>query len=115
MSEAAAMEDTPNLALTIFVTLNVKNSSAVSDCSFNFARNHDEANNLRDSRIYATLWTLKQVGGLYVGQHPNRHMVLRIILILAGNIKTCPGPLSKCNICNKTFHRNHSSAADFVL
>ena len=64
------------------------------------------------SSICTVLWSYKQEKGYYVVQRPNCHAALKILLLLAGDIETCPGP-TKCNNCSKIIRRNQTSTTCF--
>ena len=47
--------------------------------------------------IVSSLWSYKQTHAMVL--RPKN--VIRILLIISGDIETCPGPIVKCNCCGK--------------
>ena len=62
--------------------------------------------NLEETFIYSSLWTNKETNLFWL--RPHRQGFATLLLLLAGDIETCPGPASRkmCRDCHKTFRKN---------
>ena len=65
---------------------------------------------LIESFIYSSLWVNKEVNLFWF--RPKPRGVAAVLLLMAGDIETCPGPVQRkvCFICNKTIRRNQRSS-----
>ena len=71
--------------------------------------NKDDINlNFSESFINSSIWVYHQQRGLRL--QPNRNTFIRLLLLLCGDIETCPCPAIKCCSCLKTVRRNQSRA-----
>ena len=70
-----------NLALTVFILFYAKKPTFASANSVCYSFHMDEVTDIKDLRITPSLWVYNLC-------------ILCILLILAGDIETCPGP--KC-------------------
>ena len=52
--------------------------------------------------ILSSLWQFRQQNGMNLRFKD----ALRILLIISGDVELCPGPLTKCNQCNKGIRKN---------
>ena len=96
-----------NIALLIFIFLNVKKQSFAGSNSVCYSFNDEEVLDVHNSRITSSLWVYKQERCIYFGQ--KSYSGLSLLLILAGDVELCPGPSVKCVSCNKTIRKNQSS------
>ena len=96
-----------NFALLVFVLTSVKKQSFAGSNSICYSSNGDVA----ISHIVTSLWVYKNQRGIYFGS--NCHSGLKMLLLLAGDVKLCPGPSRRCFTCSKTIRKKQSSDSCF--
>ena len=93
------------LALWIFAVFHVKKFAFCS--SFNLYVNHTETSLvIKASFTYSSLWIYSQETSFQL--RPSRSSIIQLILLLCGDIETCPGPGIKCSTCLKTIRKNQA-------
>ena len=63
---------------------------------------------LSESFICSSLWVQRQSRGLQL--RPDGPTFIQLMLLLCGDVETCPGPSIKCCSCAKTVRKNQSRA-----
>ena len=95
------------LALSISAVFQIKKFAFCSSDSFNLYINHAETNLvIKESFTYSSLWIYSQEASFQL--RPSRSSIMQLILLLCGDIETCPGPAIKCSTCLKTIRKNQS-------
>jgi hypothetical protein len=54
---------------------------------------------LQESFMYSLLWNYRNGKGVYICH--SRASLLQIIILMCGDIETCPGPI-RCSVCSKS-------------
>ena len=92
---------TLKIALRLFILFSAKKISLNTWISVCYSIYPEEAQDRQETYIYSSLWQFKQVSGL----DPRPRDALKILLILTGDIKLCPGPFVKCRDCFKVIRK----------
>ena len=70
------------------------------------------SDDVKESFIHSSIWQLQQGKATFI--RSRTRCVLQLLLLLAGDIETCPGPRGiRCPSCLKCIRKNQSSAACF--
>ena len=94
------------LLISIFA---VKKASFVSTDVIGLCFGYDNyVNTMNESFIYSSLYNYKKKDYGFI-LRPHRTSVSTMLLLLCGDIETCPGPIMKCNTCTKTIRKNQRS------
>ena len=89
--------------LFYFVSLSIKRPSFTNAASCCYSYHGEKVEDPENTYITASLWEFHK--NLFVFVRKPKY-VLQILLLLAGDIETCPGPRARCCKCNKCFRRN---------
>eukprot|EP00112_Aurelia_sp_Birch-Aquarium-sp1_P015555 Seg346.1 transcript_id=Seg346.1/GoldUCD/mRNA.D3Y31 product="hypothetical protein" protein_id=Seg346.1/GoldUCD/D3Y31 len=97
-------------ALVVFATFQVKKFAFCSSDSFNLYLNNTGDNLvIKESFICSSIWINRQEKHFQVRPTRNKSIVMvQILILLCGDIETCPGPATKCGSCMKTVRKNQS-------
>ena len=85
------------IALALVVLLSLKKTSLVTCNSICCSLYPEDVNDVKETYITSSLWQFKQEYGLNL----KSKSAMKILLILAGDIKLCPGPCTNCAGCFK--------------
>ena len=96
----AALMYIVKIALIVSVIFSIKKPSLLTSSSVCYWNTLD----LKDYYFTTSIWSYKQERGISL----RPRSALTILLILAGDIETCPGPCLKCNCCSKTIRKNQA-------
>ncbi len=91
--------------LLVFVILAVKKpcfTHSSSCCYWEVSKDVTQPN---ETYIYPSLWQCKQERCLVA----RKASLLRMLLLLAGDVELCPGPKRSCQACWKTIRKNQNS------
>eukprot|EP00794_Sanderia_malayensis_P002579 gene2579-2978_t len=88
----------------VLITSLIKKSSFVSCNSACYSVHPSDASDVKETFICSSIWLYKQNYGLRL--RPKHG--LKILLLLAGGIESCPDPTNKCSICQKTIRKNQT-------
>ena len=109
---------TPKMALRVAVcvttllliaVVQIKKCTFCSGDSFNLIANHaGPVYEIQDSYIFSSLWQNRKSSGILL--RPTRSAIERLIglLLICGDIESCPGPTIKCSSCAQTIRKNQS-------
>ena len=100
----AAIEVMVKIALTIIAILAIKKPSLLTSNSICYSDISEDDLAIKDYHITVSIWNYKQERGINL----RPISALMILLLLAGDIETCPGPCLKCNSCQKTIRKNQT-------
>ena len=99
----------PYVFLFLWTAFTVKSCAFCTTDSLGIMMNKvDNRVHVNESFINSSIWVYHQQKGLRL--RPSRPSFFQLILVLCGDIKTCPGPVLKCRSCSKTIRRNQSRA-----
>ena len=99
---AAVMLKFISLFFIIFATKRPCFTSATNLCYHKYV---GESVEIKETYVYSSLWVFKEERGLFV----RRQHLLKILLILAGDVELCPGPRNiTCGCCTKTIRKNQA-------
>ncbi|XP_065071070.1 uncharacterized protein LOC135695815 [Rhopilema esculentum] len=101
-------------AVVIFILSNIRKESFASANSVCFSFYGEEAKDVQNSRICASVWVHKQEKGIHVLHNTRTHVGLQLLLLLAGDVEMCPGPCQKCITCKRPMRKNQSSDKCFA-
>ena len=73
-------------AVVIFVLSNIRKESFASANSVCFSFYGEEAKDVQNSRICASVWVHKQEKGIHVVHNTRTHVGLQLLLLLAGDV-----------------------------
>ena len=91
------------VALFTFAIFYVKKQAF---CSSNRLYDVERSQGLQETFIYASLWSYRRING--TGLRTSRTSLLQLLLLLSGDVETCPGPVAKCGSCLKAVKKNQS-------
>ncbi|CAB4019684.1 Hypothetical predicted protein [Paramuricea clavata] len=92
--------------LLVVIILMIKKPCFTNSSSCCYWEASKDSNSFEGTYIYPSLWQYKQERCLVV----TRASLLRILLLLAGDVELCPGPMKpQCQACWKTIRRNQIS------
>eukprot|EP00112_Aurelia_sp_Birch-Aquarium-sp1_P026369 Seg932.4 transcript_id=Seg932.4/GoldUCD/mRNA.D3Y31 product="hypothetical protein" protein_id=Seg932.4/GoldUCD/D3Y31 len=95
--------------LLLIAVVQIKKCTFCSADSFNLIANHaGPVYEIHDNDIFSSLWQNRKSSGILL--RPTKSTVERLIglLLICGDIETCPGPTIKCSSCAKTIRKNKS-------
>ena len=92
------------IALTVFVIFSIKKPSLLTSDSVCYWNISEDTLDLKDYYLTTSIWSYKQERGISF----RPRSALTILLILAEDIETCPGPCLKYNCCSKTIRKNQA-------
>ena len=92
------------IALTVFVIFSIKKPSFLTSNSVCYWNISEDTLDLKDYYFTPSIWSYKQERGISL----RPRSALTILLILAGDIETCPGPCLKYNCCSETIRKNQA-------
>ena len=92
------------IALTVFVIFSIKKPSLLTSNSVCYWNISEDTLDLKDYYFTPSIWSYKQERGISL----RPRSALTILLILAGDIETCPGPCLKYNCCSETIRKNQA-------
>ena len=91
------------VALFAFTVFYVKEQAfCSSDQLYDVEQNHGP----KETFIYSSLWSFRRISG--TGLRTSRTSLLQLLLLLSGDVETCPGPVARCGLCLKTVRKNQS-------
>ena len=93
------MAATINFVLLVIIFVTIKRLSFASANSVCYSFNGEHVQDIQSGRRRASIWAYKQQTKLDMGCRP--HAVLTMLLLLCGDVETCPGPRVTCCSCNK--------------
>ena len=90
----------------MLLTLACKERSFITSCPLTDSIEDYRKWKLNESFICSSLWVNKEVNLLWL--KPKPHGVVAVLLLMAGDIETCPGPVQRkvCFGCRKTIRKN---------
>ena len=92
-------------AVLIYVIFALKKSCFSTSFSLCYWESSKEVIDNKETFMYSSLWNYKQVNRSVV----KKPLSLWILLLLAGDVETCPGPGMICFACNKRILRKQGS------
>ena len=95
-----------NFALLVIVIITIKRPSLASANSVCYSLNGEHVQDIQSSRIITSIWAFKQDMKLNMGCRPS--CVSIMLLLLCGDVETCPGPRMICCSCNKSIRKKQS-------
>ena len=99
----------PYVFLFLWTAFSVKSCAFCTTDSLGIMMNKvDNGVHINESFINSSIWVYHQQHGLLL--RPSRPTFIQLILLLCGDIETCPGPVLKCRSCSKTIRRTQSRA-----
>ena len=75
-------------------------------CSSNLLYDTEQSQGLQETFIYSSLWSYRRLSG--TGLRTSRTSLIQLLLLLSGDIETCPGPSDRCGLCLKGLKKNQS-------
>ena len=90
--------------ICVFILFTIKKQHLASANSVCYSFNQVEVRDVDNSHLVSSLWQYRVEKGLFIRP---KH-VIKILLLLAGDIEVCPGPCQKCGICSKSMRKNQS-------
>ena len=91
--------------MTTFIILMIKKPCFTNSTSICYETHIDERLEFHETYVYPSLWVYKEERGLL----DKKTHLMKVLLILAGDIELCPGPTRiKCFCCDKTIRKNQS-------
>ena len=75
-------------------------------CSSNVLYDVEQRHGLQETFIYSSLWSYRRING--TGLRTSRTSLIQLLLLLSGDIETCPGPIDRCGSCSKALKKNQS-------
>ena len=93
----------------VLLTLACKERSFITSCPLNESIEDYGKWELNESFIYSSLWVNKEANLFWL--RPKPRGVVTVLLLMAGDIETCPGPVQRkvCFGCKKTIRKNQRS------
>ena len=95
--------------LLLIEVVQIKKCTFCSGDSFNLLANHaGPVYEIQDSYTFSSLWQNRKSSGILLW--PMRSAIERLIglLLVCGDIESCPGPTIKCSSCAQTIWKNQS-------
>ena len=75
-------------------------------CSPNVLYDMEQNQRLQDTFIYSSLWSYRRING--TGLRTSQTSLFQLLLLLSGDIETCPGPSDRGGLCLKALKKNQS-------
>jgi len=94
----------------VLLTLACKEQNFTTSCPLTESIEDYGKWELNESFIYSSLWVIKEVNLFWL--RPKPRGVVAVLLLMAGDIETCPGPVQRkvCFGCKKTIKENQRSS-----
>ena len=75
-------------------------------CSPNVLHDMEQNQGLQETFIYSSLWSYHQING--TGLRTSQTSLIQLLVLLSGDIETCPDPSDRCSLCQKASKKNQS-------
>ena len=75
-------------------------------CSSNALYDMEQSQDLQETFIYSSLWSYHRING--IGHRTSRTLLIQLLLLLSGDIETCPGLIDRCGSCLKALKKRQS-------
>jgi len=75
-------------------------------CSSNALYDMEQSQDLQETFIYSSLWSYHRING--IGHRTSRTSLIQLLLLLSGDIETCPGLIDRCGSCLKALKKRQS-------
>ena len=95
--------------LLLIAVVQINKCTFCSGDSFNLIANHaGPVYEIQDSYIFSSLWQIRKSSGILL--RPTRPAIERLIglILICGDIESCPGPTIRCSSCAQTIRKNQS-------
>ena len=73
---------------------------------FNRVIRCEQGQDLQKTFIYSSLWSYRRING--TGLRTSKASLIQLLLLLSGDIETCPGPTDRCGSCLKVLKKTQS-------